>query len=172
MLTTTTSQTIGPYWHLLEEKSWSDLTRFGATGEIITLEGHIYDGAGEPMTDACVEIWQPSPPRSETFPAFGRSATDATGKFSFRTIKPSAVPGPGNSLQAPHFALTILARGLLFHLQTRIYFEGAEENENDPILNLIEEPRRPTLLAKPTTPTTWTLTLHTQGPAETVFFEI
>ena len=29
----TASQTIGPYWHLLEDPSWADLTRFGATGE-------------------------------------------------------------------------------------------------------------------------------------------
>ena len=25
----TASQTIGPYWHLLDEKNWADLTRFG-----------------------------------------------------------------------------------------------------------------------------------------------
>ncbi len=102
MLTTTTSQTIGPYWHLLEDKSWADLTRFGATGEIITLEGRILDGAGSPMTDACVEIWQGSPARSEVFPGFGRSATDAQGRYHFKTIKPAAISGPGNALQAPH----------------------------------------------------------------------
>jgi len=26
----TASQTIGPYWHLIEHKEWADLTRFGA----------------------------------------------------------------------------------------------------------------------------------------------
>ena len=29
----TSSQTIGPYWHLLEEPEWADLTRWGAEGE-------------------------------------------------------------------------------------------------------------------------------------------
>jgi len=121
---TTTSQTIGPYWHLLEDKSWADLTRFGAEGEAITIEGTIHDGAGKPLTDACIEIWQSAPPASEAFPAFGRAATDKSGHFSFKTLKPAAVPGPGNALQAPHLAITILARGLLFHLSTRLYFEG------------------------------------------------
>jgi protocatechuate 3,4-dioxygenase alpha subunit len=172
MLTTTTSQTIGPYWHLLEDKSWADLTRFGATGDAITITGHIYDGANAPMADACVEIWQASPETCETFPGFGRAATDAQGKFTFRTLKPFPLPGPGNTLQAPHIALTILARGLLIHLTTRIYFAGAPENDNDPILNLIPEPRRATILATETTPNHWSLNIHTQGSHETVFLDI
>jgi protocatechuate 3,4-dioxygenase, alpha subunit len=173
MLNTTSSQTVGPYWHLLEDKSWADLTRFGAAGEVITLEGRVFDGAGAAMTDACVEIWQSSPAASDAFPGFGRAATDDTGLYRFKTIKPAAVSGPGNSLQAPHVAVTIMARGLLFHLATRLYFEGAPENENDPILALIENPaRRTTLLAKAVKPGLWQLDFHLQGPAETVFFEI
>lgn len=170
---TTTSQTIGPYWHLLEDKSWADLTRFGAAGEVITVEGIVRDGAGAPLADACVEIWQASPAADENFQGFGRSATDAAGKFSFKTIKPGPVPGPGNTLQAPHLAVTILARGLLFHLATRCYFEGEPANENDPILSLIEDPmRRATLIARPTNPGVWHLDIHLQGDAETVFFDI
>jgi len=158
---------------LLEDKDWSDLTRFGATGEIITLEGTVIDGAGAPLTDACVEIWQSSPATNENFQGFGRAATDATGKFSFKTIKPAAVPGPGNSLQAPHIAITILARGILLHLTTRAYFEGDPANENDPVLSLIEPPaRRASLLAREVTPGTWHLDIHLQGDTETVFFEI
>jgi len=170
---TTASQTIGPYWHLLEDKSWADLTRFGATGDLITLGGRVIDGAGNPVTDACVEIWQASPPVSETFTGFGRAATDDAGAFRFTTIKPTALPGPGNSQQAPHLALTIMARGLLFHLSTRIYFAGEPANENDPVLALIDDPaRRATLLAQETSPETWHMDVVLQGSAETVFFEI
>jgi protocatechuate 3,4-dioxygenase alpha subunit len=172
MLITTTSQTIGPYWHLLEDKSWADLTRFGAEGEVMTLEGRVIDGDDKPMTDTCVEIWQSSPAASETFTGFGRAATDATGKFSLKTLKPGPVPGPGNTLQAPHLALTLLARGLLFQLATRVYFDGAAENENDLVLNLIEPARRGTVIAKQTAPGVWWLDLYTQGPNETVFFEV
>lgn len=169
---TTTSQTIGPFWHLLEDKSWADLTRFGATGEIITLEGRMLDGAGDPMTDACVEIWQASPECRDTFPGFGRSATDAQGRFFFKTIMPAAISGPGNTLQAPHVAITIFARGLLFHLSTRFYFAGTPELENDPILSLVAPERRATLIARQTAPGAWVLDFHTQGALETVFFDI
>lgn len=173
MLNTTTSQTIGPYWHLLEDKSWADLTRFGAAGEVIHLNGHVYDGAGAPVTDACVEIWQSSPEISERFTGFGRAATNDSGAFGFKTIKPLAVPGPGNTLQAPHIALTILARGLLFHLSTRVYFADEPQNEHDPILGLIEAPaRRATLLAKETESANWHINILLQGEDETVFFEI
>ena len=173
MLNATTSQTIGPYWHLLEDKSWADLTRFGAEGAIINITGHIYDGAGNPLNDACVETWQSSPSTSENFNGFGRAATDNAGAFHFKTIKPEAVPGPGNTLQAPHIALTILARGLLFHLNTRIYFAGDPANESDPILALIEDPvRRATLLAKAAGPGKWKIDIHLQGAMETVFFDI
>jgi protocatechuate 3,4-dioxygenase alpha subunit len=169
---TTTSQTIGPYWHLLEDKAWGDLTRFGAAGEVVAIEGHVYDGSDVPLTDACVEIWQSSPAAGDDFTGFGRSATDAAGRFSFRTIKPGPVPGPGNTLQAPHVAVTILARGLLIHLTTRLYFQGEARNENDPILALVDEARRGTLLARETAPGVWHLDIHLQGPNETVFFEI
>jgi protocatechuate 3,4-dioxygenase alpha subunit len=169
---TTTSQTIGPYWHLLEEPSWADLTRFGAAGEVITVEGHVFDGSGAPVTDACIEIWQSSPATGDDFTGFGRSATDDAGKFFFKTIKPGPVPGPGNSLQAPHLAMTVLARGLLVHLTTRLYFDGEPANENDPILGLVEAARRGALLARETASGVWHLDIHLQGDAETVFFEI
>src|SRR5271170_3175881 len=112
MLYTTASQTIGPYWHLLEDKSLADLTRFGGGGGVITIEGHLSDGAGAAVGDACVEIWQSSPAATSEFPGFGRVATDDAGRFNFKTIKPIGVPGPGNTFQAPHISLTILARGL------------------------------------------------------------
>jgi protocatechuate 3,4-dioxygenase alpha subunit len=172
MTTTTASQTIGPYWHLLEDKTWADLTRFGATGQEIIFEGHIHDGEGARITDACVEIFQTSPPPAQNFPGFGRAATDDQGKFSFKTLMPAPVPGPGNTLQAPHLAVTIFARGLMIHVNTRCYFEGTPENENDPILNLIPEPRRATLIAGNTGPHIWHLDFYLQGAQETVFFEI
>jgi protocatechuate 3,4-dioxygenase alpha subunit len=170
---TTTSQTIGPYWHLLEDESWADLTRFGATGDVITLTGRVIDGAGKPLSDACVEIWQSDPPAGDIFTGFGRAATDPAGTFRFKTIKPSPVPGTGNRQQAPHLALTILARGLLFHLSTRIYFAADPANENDPILGLIEDPAsRATLLAQEIAAGSWHIDIFLQGDKETVFFEI
>ena len=172
-LTATASQTIGPYWHLIEHAEMADLLRFGGTGEAITVSGTITDGSGALVADAAVEIWQTSPPASDSFPGYGRARTDASGRFAFRTLKPGPVPGLGNAQQAPHLAITIMARGLLTALTTRLYFRDEPLNETDPVLSLIEDPaRRATLIAKATGPGTWELDIRLQGENETVFMEI
>jgi protocatechuate 3,4-dioxygenase alpha subunit len=169
----TANQTIGPYWHLIEDPTWADLTRFGATGERIALTGTVTDGAGALITDAAIEIWQTSPEPSETFPAFGRCRTDAAGSFRFTTLKPGPVAGLGNAQQAPHVAVSIFARGLLQTLTTRLYFQDEPLNETDPVLSLIEDPaRRRTLIARKAAPDTWHLDIRLQGDNETVFMEI
>ena len=104
----TGSQTIGPFWHLIEHPEWADLTRLGATGHQVTLIGTIIDGDGNPVTDAAVELWQADPPADERFPAFGRSRTDEAGKFRFEDAEAGAVTGPrqrptGTSLRHHHF---------------------------------------------------------------------
>src|SRR5207247_10289269 len=142
------SQAIGPCGTLCEVLEWTDLPRFGAPGPQVTLPGSVMDGDGNPVTAAPVELWQSDPPADDHFPAFGRSRTDEAGRFHFKTLKPGPVPGRGNAQQAPHFALTILARGLLKGLVTRAYFAGEPLNETDPMLSAIEDPaRRATLIA-------------------------
>ena len=115
---TTASQTIGPYWHLIEDKSWSDLTRFGARKafpdrEVITLRGQLTDGDGLAFPEACVELWQSDPEASALFPAFGRAATDRDGIYTSPRCAPARCEGAATSEQAPHFALCVLARGLM-----------------------------------------------------------
>lgn len=172
-LIATASQTIGPYWHLIEHPEWADLTRFGATGERITLTGRITDGEGAPVADACVEIWQSDPPASDSFPGYGRARPNEDGVFTFTTLKPGPVPGRGNAQQAPHIAIAIQARGVMQALVTRAYFAGEKLNETDPVLGLIEEPaRRATLIAQPAGAGTWRLDIRLQGEGETVFMEI
>ena len=169
----TASQTIGPYWGLIDYPEWADLLRFGATGDAMTLVGRVTDGDGALVTDAAVEIWQAAPAQTDVFPAYGRCATDGRGEFRFRTLKPEPVPGLGNAQQAPHFAVTLLARGLLTALVTRAYFAGDPLNENDPVLSMIEDPvRRATLLAKPEGEGVWRMDVVMQGAGETVFLDV
>ena len=169
----TASQTIGPYWHLIDDASWADLTRFGPEGgETIVLQGLIRDGEGAPVADAAVEIWQSDPPASDQFTAFGRSRTDGDGLFRFVTLKPGPVAGLGNAQQAPHVAVSIFARGLLQAVRTRLYFENEPLNETDPVLSLIEDAtRRRTLIARKVAADTWQLDIRLQGEDETVFME-
>jgi protocatechuate 3,4-dioxygenase alpha subunit len=173
----TASQTIGPFWHLIEHPEWADLTRLGAAGPQVTLTGSVTDGDGNPVTDAAVELWQSDPPADDHFPGFGRSRTDEAGRFHFKTVKPGPVPGRGNTQQAPHFAITILARGLLKGLVTRVYFAGEPLNETDPLLSSIDDPaRRATLIAASDGIDRWNIDIRLQrGPhaeIETVFLDI
>ena len=178
MTAATSSQTIGPYWHLLEDPAWSDLTRFGAEGEKIALIGTVSDGDGLPVSDACVELWQPSPAASATWDGFGRVATDVEGNYRFTTLKPGPVAGtPGaNTPQAPHVALTLFARGLLIHVQTRAYFDGEALNDTDLLLSSLEPVRRATLVARPVGERdglpAWRMDIRLQGTDETVFLDL
>jgi protocatechuate 3,4-dioxygenase alpha subunit len=168
----TANQTIGPYWHLLEDKTWADLTRFGAEGEKIVLTGTLYDADG-PMADGCIEIWQTDPPADDRFSGFGRSGTDRQGAFRFVTLKPGPVRGRGNAHQAPHLAIWVHARGLLRPLATRAYFHGEALNAADPLLSSIQDTeRRETLIARPDGPVTWRFDIRLQGSGETVFLDV
>ena len=173
MVVATANQTIGPFWHLIEDPTWADLTRFGAEGKKIVLTGTVFDGAGDAIADAAIEIWQTSPEVSDRFPGFGRCRTDPSGSFRFTTLKPGPVAGAGNAQQAPHVAISIFARGLLKALTTRLYFQHEKLNETDPVLSLIEtEARRQTLIARMVSADTWRLDIRLQGDDETVFMAI
>ena len=185
-LQTTASQTVGPYLHIgLTWLVTDNLAGPGVEGEPITLQGRVTDGDGAPVNDALVEIWQanargryPHPedqgdaPLEPAFKGFGRVPTDKDGGFRFTTIKPGRVPGAGGALQAPHINVTLLMRGMLRHLITRIYFAGDPANAEDAVLASIAAERRPTLLAQlmPGAPSVLQWNVRLQGPDETVFF--
>ncbi len=177
MPTATAGQTIGPFWHLIEHPEWADLTRFGAAGERITLAGSVTDGDGNPVTDAAVELWQADPPIDDRFPGFGRSRTDERGEFRFTTLKPGPVAGRGNAQQAPHFAITLHARGLLKPLVTRAYFADEPLNGTDPLLSSIDDAeRRATMIAETRGDDCWQIDIRLQrgpnGETETVFLDL
>jgi protocatechuate 3,4-dioxygenase alpha subunit len=155
-------------------------------GEVIEVAGCVRDGKGDPIVDAMIEIWQANAagryrsaddPREDVaidphFVGFGRASTDDQGIYRFRTIMPGRVPGPGNSLQAPHLAVSVFGRGLLKRLATRLYFADADGNDVDPILALVPQDRRDTLIARRTDDGVWWLDLVVQGDRETVFFNL
>jgi protocatechuate 3,4-dioxygenase alpha subunit len=59
---------------------------------------------------------------------------------------------------------------LLKRLVTRLYFADAPENADDPILALVPEGRRDTLVAR-RADGVWRFDIILQGAAETVFFD-
>ncbi|WIY53185.1 protocatechuate 3,4-dioxygenase subunit alpha [Devosia sp. YIM 151766] len=194
------SQTAGPYVHIgmtpnfcgitgvIDADPGSNMLSPEVKGERIVIAGRVIDGAGTPVTDAVLEIWQadaqgglvaPMSPHSNSTPAFtgwGRQPTRADGSFSFETIKPGRVEGPDGKPMAPHVSLWIVARGINIGLQTRLYFaDEAEANQEDYVLNKIMDPRRrDTLIARREEGAIprYVLDIHLQGDRETVFFDI
>jgi len=174
-LHTSTSQTVGPYLHigltwLITEK----LASGRVPGERVSIEGRVIDGDGKPVDDALVEIWQADSRGrygTKAFRGFGRSATDAQGRFRFQTIKPGRVAGPDGKPQAPHILAVIFMRGQLKQLVSRIYFPGDPANAADPVLKLVPADRRGTLIAKKAGKhLEWNVVL--QGKDETIFFDV
>ena len=187
--TPTPAQTAGPFFHLgcTTTHSVACIASPDAKGERIRLICRVLDGDSAPMDDAMIEIWQadsegrynhPADSRAEnTDPAcggFGRLATNADGICIFDTIKPGRAAGNGGTLQAPHFNVSVFARGVLKRLATRIYFAGDPANDEDPILALVPEDRRSTLMALSVSsqPGDWHFDLRLCGKDETVFFDV
>jgi protocatechuate 3,4-dioxygenase alpha subunit len=180
----TPSQTVGPFFHdaLVDE----DHSKLVVTSHpsAVRIEGRVYDGAGEPVPDAMVEIWQANeagryhdptdlPHDPETCSGFGRSGTDADGRFSFLTVKPGPVPSPDGSRQAPHIMVSVFARGLLKRLVTRIYFpDDSESNAQDPVLSSIEDPEFRKTLVADDEGGVLRFDVHLQGDNQTAFFEL
>ena len=158
----TSSQTVGPYFHLgLIRDGQSNLVRADTKGERIAIEGLVTDGPGTPVTDAMIEIWQANAsgkyahpadtqdkPIDPAFQGHGRVGTDQNGRFRFSTIKPGPVPAPQHAMQAPHLEISIFMRGLLDRLVSRIYFPGEAANADDPILKSVGPSRQETLIAR------------------------
>ena len=67
--------------------------------------------------------------------------------------------------------MCLFARGLLRHVFTRIYFAGDLALSDDPVLALVPEERRQTLLAH-RHDDVWVFDLRLQGDGETVFFDL
>jgi protocatechuate 3,4-dioxygenase alpha subunit len=133
----TPSQTVGPFFGFA-------LTPFDA-GAGVRIEGQVLDGKGEPVTDALLEAWHGG--------QLARCRTDEEGAYSFAIDS------------APVINLTIFARGLLRHLQTRVYMPG----EEDEALRAVDPSRRHTLFAR-ADGKVLRFDIHLQGEDETVFF--
>jgi protocatechuate 3,4-dioxygenase alpha subunit len=201
----TPSQTVGPFfaygltpkgrakWDPNGTYSWKEtvgdnLITPDATGQKIRIQGQVSDGDGAPINDCMIEIWQadsqgryasPQDGRvrpNTQFKGFGRSATDKDGVYNFDTIKPGSVPGPDGKSQAPHIVVCIFSRGMLRQIYTRLYFEDEAANASDPILALVPQDRRGTLIARRAGDQNgvplYRFDIRVQGGNETVFFEV
>jgi protocatechuate 3,4-dioxygenase alpha subunit len=146
----TPSQTVGPYFTIgLVREDQQNVVEGGS----VRLVGRVLDGAGDPVPDAVLELWQ----RGEGGTLWGRSGTDAQGRFEFVT----ETPADG------YVDVVVFARGLLKHLVTRCYFSEID----DPVLSALDPAERETLIAVPGDGALL-FDIRLQGDRQTVFFAV
>ena len=187
----TPSQTVGPYfaYGLTSEQYQYSHTQIAdgnlikdekLKGERIVINGRVFDGEGNIIPDAMIEIWQadadgkyPGPEVKDRFTGFGRQGTGtaADGSFLFNTIKPGRV---GSA--APHINVIVFMRGLQTHAYTRVYFsDELAANQQDAVLNSVDAKRRITLIAQRTESgggIEYRYDIYMQGERETIFFDV
>jgi protocatechuate 3,4-dioxygenase alpha subunit len=97
----TPSQTIGPFFAVALGREDS--------GDALRVEGSVFDGAGEPIGDAYIELWDGR--------RFARSPTDVQGRYGVSIARP----------ERPYIDVSVFARGLLQRLVTRIYMSEPDD---------------------------------------------
>ena len=140
----TPSQTEGPFYPLTKPTDRdNDLyilkgAEARPVGTILEFDGTLYDGAGMPVPEAIIEIWQtdnngaylhPSDSaysrRDVNFQSYGESLTDEFGRYSFRTILPAEYnPRPRHI----HVKVKIDGQTLL---TTQFYFSNDDQAAGD-----------------------------------------
>jgi protocatechuate 3,4-dioxygenase alpha subunit len=159
-LPTTPSQTVGPYYSIGLCRQRDNELAPAEDPAAVRLVGRLLDGAADPV-DGMIELWDRVGRR------WGRSGTDADGRFTFTVAKPA-----GEGEDAPRLDVHVFARGLLKHQLTRIYFPDEEEaNASDPVLSSFDDDVRATLVAEQEDGAL-RFDIRMQGEGATVFFAV
>ena len=132
----TPSQTVGPFFSI----GLSREPQHVLPGGTVRVEGRLLDGEGAPISDGLLELWSGEH-------GFGRSPTDGEGRFAF------LVPDG-----ARRFELIVFARGLLKHAVTRVYFDGADAEDESLVAQLEDG--------------AYHLDIRLQGDDATAFFQL
>jgi protocatechuate 3,4-dioxygenase, alpha subunit len=180
---TTPSQTVGPFFaYGLTAKQYGydysslfddSLVDDSVQGKRINIIGQIFDGQGNRINDAMVELFQEIEINNVKTIKMARQGTgpDTENRFNFITIKPKGIVG-----EAPHINAIITMRGSLRHLYTRLYFsDETESNNQDNLLNSVAIERRNTLIANKFIKNEqefYEFNINMQGENETVFFDL
>ncbi|WP_019653505.1 dioxygenase family protein [Variovorax atrisoli] len=95
---------LGPFWRANAPAcvQGENIARSGTPGTPLEVTGTVRDHEGRPVEGATVDVWQASPvglyenqdPSQENMNLRGRFATDAEGRFHFRSVRPAGYPVP------------------------------------------------------------------------------
>lgn len=175
----TAGQTVGPFFGYGMPYEGGPEVAHPYSPNAVMLTGTVYDGAGDPVPDCQIEIWQadadgtiPTARGSlhrdgHTFTGFGRAATNSDGVYQLWTVNPGATEG---GTRAPFIAVVVFARGLMNKLHTRIYLpEQQEALDADALLSSLDSADRASLIATRDGSGWLHHDIHLQGQNETVF---
>lgn len=124
-------------------------------GERMVLHGRVLDENARPVPNTLVEIWQANASgryrhKNDTYlgaldPNFGgcgRTVTDESGHYSFRTIKPGPYPWQNhpNAWRPRHIHVSVFGTSFSQRLITQLYFEGDPLIPLCPIVQTIPDP--------------------------------
>lgn len=162
----TPSEIKGPFYPVVAQKDKDfDLTfvegrKQKARGEVIIIEGTVYDNTGNPIQDAIVEIWQANAagrynhpydpgnaPIDPDFQGWAVVPSGENGGFRFKTIFPGSYPASDDWIRPPHIHFKVSKRGYV-ELITQMYFPDQELNEKDWMLNRKSVEERKLMTAK------------------------
>ncbi len=176
-LVPTPGQTVGPFFGYALPYVGGDELVPPVSARAIRLHGTVYDGAGDVIPDALLELWQADEDGTVvqaegsldrdgwTFTGWGRASVDWAGHYTFSTVR----PGPTEPGRPALFMITIFARGLTNRLFTRAYLpEDSAALDADPLLSSLDPDERATLIAV-AEPTGYRFDIRLQGERETVF---
>jgi protocatechuate 3,4-dioxygenase beta subunit len=132
-------------------------------GERMIVAGRVLDENARPVPNALVEIWQANAcgryrhpvdnhdaPLDPNFTGFGRTLTDAGGRYQFTTIKPGAYPWRNhyNAWRPAHIHFSLFGHGFVQRLVTQMYFPGDPLLPYDPMYcSVPDEKARAKLIA-------------------------
>lgn len=102
--TETTANLLGPFWRMNSPRTENggSIIRSPTPGPAIFVDCFVKDQKGNPIVGAECDVWHSSPegfyeqqdPNQADMNLRGKFTTDAQGKFSFRSVKPSGYPIP------------------------------------------------------------------------------
>jgi hydroxyquinol 1,2-dioxygenase len=102
--TETDANQLGPFWrmHSPPTPNGDSIVRSPTPGPVLFVEAAFRDADGKPIAGAEVDVWQSSPegfyenqdPVQADMNLRGKFTTDASGRISFRSVKPAGYPIP------------------------------------------------------------------------------
>lgn len=125
-------------------------------GERMVVTGRVLDGAGRPVANRLVEIWQANAagryihqrdqhpaPLDPNFTGTGRALTGPDGSYRFVTIKPGPYPWRNhyNAWRPAHIHFSLFGTDVTQRMITQLYFPGDPLLALDPIYQSILDPR-------------------------------